>query len=81
MGVDPEEKKPRTLEDDLLGFKARLLMGAVFASLYIATFGPRTGWLPGILSGVLGGAVIFLLLKEVDERRKRKTRERERYRR
>ena len=74
MGVEPEEKKPRTLEDDLLGFKARLLMGAVFASLYIATFGPRTGWLPGIISGVLGGVVVFLILKEVDERRKRRWR-------
>ena len=49
-------------------------MGAVFASLYIATFGPRTGWLPGIISGVLGGVVVFLILKEVDERRKRRWR-------
>ena len=74
MGVDPEEKKPRTLEDDLLGFKARLLMGAVFASLYIATFGPRTGWLAAVVSGILGGAVVFLLLREVDDRRKRRRR-------
>ena len=50
-------------------------MGAVFASLYIATFGPRTGWLPGIISGVLGGVVVFLILKEVDERRKRRWRQ------
>ena len=53
-------------------------MGIVFATLYIVTFGPRTGWLPGIVSGILGGAVIFLLLKEIDERRKRRARERER---
>jgi uncharacterized membrane protein YdjX (TVP38/TMEM64 family) len=49
-------------------------MGIVFASLYIATFGPRTGWLAGVVSGVLGGVVVFLLLKEVDERRKRRRR-------
>jgi hypothetical protein len=49
-------------------------MGVVFAALYIATFGPRTGWLPGIISGLLGGAVVYLLLKEVDERRKRRRR-------
>jgi len=41
---------------------------------YIGTFGPRTGWVAGIVSGILGGAVVFLLLKEVDERRKRRRR-------
>ena len=74
MGVEPENKRERRPEDELLGFRSRLLMGAVFASLYIATFGPRTGWLPGIISGVLGGVVVFLILKEVDERRKRRWR-------
>ena len=49
-------------------------MGVVFATLYIVTFGPRTGWLPGVISGLLGGVVVFLLLKEVDERRKRRRR-------
>jgi hypothetical protein len=69
VGVDPEDKKPA---DDLLGLRNRLIVGIVFAGLYIATFGPRTGWLPGVVSGILGGAVIFFLLKEVDERRKRR---------
>ena len=71
MGVDPEDKKPG---DDLLGPRNRAIVGAVFAVLYIVTFGPRTGWLPGAVSGLLGGAVIFLLLKEIDERRKRRRR-------
>ena len=74
MGVEPENKRERRPEDELLGFRSRLLMGAIFAALYISTFGPRTGWVPGVLSGVLGGAVVFLLLKEVDERRKRRRR-------
>jgi uncharacterized membrane protein YdjX (TVP38/TMEM64 family) len=69
VGVDPEDKKPA---DDLLGVRNRLIVGIVFAGLYIATFGPRTGWLPGVVSGILGGAVVFFLLKEVDERRKRR---------
>lgn len=72
MGVEEDDKQPG---DDLLGFKSRLIMGAVFAALYIGTFGPRTGWVPGVLSGLLGGAVVFLLLKEVDERRKRRRRQ------
>jgi hypothetical protein len=71
VGVDDENKQPG---DDLLGVPARLIMGVVFATLYIATFGPRTGWLPGVISGLLGGVVVYLLLKEVDERRKRRRR-------
>ncbi len=72
LGDGPDDDKQPG--DDLLGVPARLIMGVVFAALYIATFGPRTGWLPGIISGLLGGAVVYLLLKEVDERRKRRRR-------
>ena len=68
MGVD-DEKRPG---DNLLGFRNRLIIGIVFAVLYIVTFGPRSGWLPGVVSGILGGAVLFLLFKEIDERRKRR---------
>jgi hypothetical protein len=71
VGVDPEDKKPA---DDLLGVRNRLIVGIVFAGLYMATFGPRTGWLPAVVSGILGGAVFYLLLKEVDDRRKRRRR-------
>ena len=73
MGVE-QDKTPRGPEDDLLGFKARLFMGVLFAALYIGTFMPRQSDVAAILSGVLGGAVVFLLLKEVDERRKRRWR-------
>jgi hypothetical protein len=71
VGVEPEDKKP---VDALLGLRNRVIVGVVFAAFYIVTFGPRTGWLPGVISGLLGGAVVFLLLKEVDERRKRRRR-------
>ena len=66
--------------EDYLGFRSRLVMGVVFAALYIATFGPRTGWLPGVVSGVLGGVVVFLLLKEVDARVKRRRLREQQYR-
>ena len=70
MGVDrpPNHEPPRAL----FGLWMRLIVGVVFAVLYIVTFGPRTGWVPGVVSGILGGAVVFLLLREVDERRKRR---------
>ena len=82
MGVEPDkDKRERRPEDELLGFRSRLLMGAVFASLYIATYGPRgDSWLPDIISGVLGGAVVFLILKEVDERRSRRLRRQNQHR-
>ena len=50
MGVEPEKQPPH---DDLLGFRNRLIVGVVFAGLYIVTFGPRTGWLAGAFIGVL----------------------------
>jgi uncharacterized membrane protein YdjX (TVP38/TMEM64 family) len=71
VGVEPEKKPPH---DDLLGPRNRAIVGVVFTILYILTFGPRTGWLPGVVSGLLGGAVVYLLLKEIDERRKRRRR-------
>ena len=72
MGVeDPDKKQPG---DDLLGVRNRLIVALVFAALYIGTFMPRQDDVPAILSGVMGGAVVFLLLKEVDERRKRRRR-------
>ena len=75
MGVeeDPPTEPPRG-GDNLLGVRNRVIVGVVFAALYIVTFGPRTGWVPGVISGALGGIVLFLLLREVDERRKRRRR-------
>jgi hypothetical protein len=80
VGVD-EDKPPQEPDgrrpwgdrpEDYLGVGSRTIMGIVFAVLYIATFGPRTGWLPGVVSGILGGVVVWLLLKEVDARVKRR---------
>jgi len=71
VGIDDQEP-PRDPRNQLLGVRNRLLMAVVFATFYILTFGPRTGWAGGIVSGLLGGAVIFLVLKEFDERRKRR---------
>jgi fructose-specific phosphotransferase system IIC component len=74
VGVEEPDDKRKQPRDDLLGLRNRLIVGAVFAAAYIATFGPRTGFLAAIISGVLGGVVMFLLLREVDARRKRRRR-------
>ena len=73
MGVEDPDKRPG---DELLGFWPRVIVGAFFAVLYIATFGTRGSMLAGVVSGVLGAVVIFLILKEADERRKRRRRRR-----
>ena len=57
-----------------MGFWPRVLVGLVFSVLYIVTFGPRTGWPGGIVSGILGGVVVFLLLREMNDRAKRRRR-------
>ena len=69
MGVDDDKRGP---EDNLLGLRNRLIVGAAFAAFYMITFVPRQPDFAAVLSGLLGGAVVFLLLKEVDERRKRR---------
>ena len=58
----------------LLGVRNRLIVASVFAAAYMVTFGPRSGWTPAVVSGLLGGVVVFLLLREFDERRKRRDR-------
>jgi uncharacterized membrane protein YdjX (TVP38/TMEM64 family) len=72
VGVEPEKKAK---DDDLLGLRNRVIVAVVFAAFYILTFGPKTGWFPGVVSGTLGGVVVFLLLKEADARRKRRRRQ------
>ena len=54
-----------------MGVRTRIIVAVVFTAFYIATFGPRTGWAGGIVSGILGGAVVFLILKEFEQRRRR----------
>ena len=72
MGV--EENKDKRPGGDLLGVWPRLAVAIAFATFYILTFGPRTGWAGGIVSGILGGAVLFLLLREMNDRAKRRRR-------
>jgi hypothetical protein len=57
-----------------VGIATRIIGGAIFAAFYIGTFGPRTGWAGGIVSGILGGVLVYLLLTEADKRRKRRDR-------
>jgi len=75
VGVDDPQEPKKGPGDDLLGFRNRLIVGAVFAAFYMATFIPRQPDVAAILSGVLGGAVVFLLLKEAEDRIKQRRRD------
>jgi membrane associated rhomboid family serine protease len=57
-----------------VGIAARIIGAVVFAGFYIATFGPRTGWAGGIVSGLLGGVLVYLLLTEAEKRRRNRRR-------
>jgi Flp pilus assembly protein TadB len=69
---DLAEPRPAPPGDSLLGVRNRAIAAIVFAVLYGVTFGTRGSLLPALVSAVLGGLVVFLLLREVDERRRRR---------
>jgi hypothetical protein len=57
-----------------LGPRRRIALGAFFAVLYAASFIARGEVAAGIVGAVLGGALVYLILKEADERRRRRWR-------
>ena len=58
----------------LLGLRARVIVGIFFFALYAGSFAARGKVVAGLVGGVLGGVLMFLILKEADERRKRRHR-------
>jgi hypothetical protein len=76
VGVDPS-REPEPRDDQpppLLGPRRRIGLGAFFGVLYAVSFIARGSIAPGIVGGVLGGILVYLILKEADERRKRRWR-------
>ena len=76
MGVAGGEDPPRGEDEPppLLGPRRRIALGAFFGVLYAISFIARGSVAPGIVGGILGGAVVYLVLKEADEWRKRRWR-------
>jgi hypothetical protein len=75
VGVDPE---PRDQEPDghrdRLGVRGRIIVGIAFFLLYAVSFSLRGEPLPGIIGGILGGIVVYLVFKEVENRSRRRQR-------
>jgi hypothetical protein len=69
----PEPPRGETPGDgDLLGVRGRVIAGVVFFALYAISFSLRGLVLPGLVGGVLGGILVYLVFKEVDARRRRR---------
>jgi L-lactate permease len=52
---------------------ARLVAGLVVAVAYAGSFALRGELLPGLVGGALAGVVVFLLIRELDDRRRRRS--------
>ena len=57
---------------DLLRTRGRVIAGTVFFVLYALTFGVRGHVAAGLIGGVLGGLLFFLLLREAEHRRRKR---------
>ena len=74
MGVEDEEASRGDAPPPLLGPRRRIVLGAFFGVLYAVSFIARGSVAPGIVGGVLGAILVYLILKEADERRRRRWR-------
>jgi membrane associated rhomboid family serine protease len=64
VGVDP------------LGHRGRVAVALLIFVVYTVSFILRGAVLPGIVGGALGGLLMFLVLREVEARRRRRERDR-----
>jgi predicted lipid-binding transport protein (Tim44 family) len=56
-----------------LSDRAKATAGAFIAVLYALGMGLRGDLLPGVVGGVLAGVLCFLVLREVEQRRRRRS--------
>ena len=49
-----------------------MIGGVIFGAAYVIAFFVRGLYLPGLVGGVLGGVLLYLILKEADARKQRR---------
>jgi hypothetical protein len=75
VGVDPQPREPEPDgHHDRLGVRGRIIGGVAFFLLYAISFSLRGEPLPGIVGGILGGILVYLVFKEVENRARRRRR-------
>jgi hypothetical protein len=52
--------------------RSKIVVSVFIAVLYAGGMGARGDWLPGIVGGVLAGILCFVVLREVEQQRRRK---------
>jgi hypothetical protein len=72
VGVD--EEPPREEPPGLLSRRSRIVAGVFFGVVYAASFSLRGHIAAGLVGGVLGGLLMYLVLTEAGERRRRRAR-------
>ena len=65
---------PPRRDRDLLGTRGRVAAGIIVFVVYAASFALRDEILPGLVGGALAGVLMFLLLREAEQRRRRRGR-------
>jgi hypothetical protein len=68
----PAGDASRGVAGDLLGRRGRVIAGLVVFVLYTISFILRGSVLPGLVGGALAGVLAFLLLREAEDRRRRR---------
>ena len=75
MGVEPErDERQADSHRDRLGVRGRVIAGIAFFLLYAISFSLRGEPLPGVVGGLLGGILVYLVFKEIENRARRRRR-------
>jgi hypothetical protein len=69
----PPDDRRAPAHPDLLRTRGRVVVGLAFFALYALTFGLRGHVASGLVGGALGGFLVFLLLREAEHRRRRRS--------
>jgi hypothetical protein len=75
VGVESGEDAPAPRDDPpppVLGPRRRIALAAFFCVLYAGSFIARGDVAAGLVGGLLGGVLVYLILKEADARRRRR---------
>jgi hypothetical protein len=70
----PDRSSQRPLPDRYFSRRERAVVGGCVFALYAIGFSLRGYVLPGIVGGLVAGTFAYVLLREIDDRRRRRMR-------
>ena len=70
MGVDEPDRPHEPARPPGLSTRAKIGAGAFIAVLYAVGMSLRGDVLPGVVGGLLAGVLCFLVLREIESRRR-----------